>query len=54
MWNLRNKNEQTGNKRGRGKPRSRLITRENKLMVTRGEVGERMTEIGDGDKQVHL
>jgi len=47
MWNLRSKtNEQRGKKsererqreRERGKPRKRLLTTENKLMVTRGKV----------------
>ena len=36
-------------KRERGKPRNRLFAIENKLMVTRGEVGRGMGEIGDGD-----
>jgi len=42
VWNLRNKiNEQRGKKREREreKPRSRLLIIENKLTVTRGEVG---------------
>ena len=48
MWNLRNKtSEQKWGKRHR--PRNILLTTENKLMVTRGEVGGRMSEIGDGD-----
>ena len=39
MWNLRNKtNEHRGKKRG--KLRNRLLTIENKLRVTGGEVGE--------------
>ena len=38
-----------GEKRERDKPRNRLLTIENKLMVTRGEVGGGMGEIGDGD-----
>ena len=48
IWNLRNK---TGKYSGgnRGKPRNRLLTMENKLMVTRGQVGRLMGEIGDGD-----
>ena len=51
MWNLRNKtNEQKGKKeREREKPRNRPLTVENKLMVTRGEVGGGTGEIGDGD-----
>ena len=40
MWNLRNKtNEHRWGKKERGKPRNRLLTIENKLMVTGGEVG---------------
>ena len=31
------------------KPRNRLLARENKLLVTRGEMGEGMDELGDGD-----
>ena len=44
---LRNqRNEQRGKKeRERGKPRNMLLAIENKLMVTRREMGE----IGDGD-----
>ena len=37
-----------GEKKG-DKPRNRLLTIENKLMVTREEVGGGMGEIGDGD-----
>ena len=50
VWNLRNKiNKQRGKREGgRDKPRNRPLTTENKLMVTRGEVGGRMGEIGDG------
>ena len=48
MWNLRNKTNEQREKE-RGKPRNRLLTIENKLMVTRGEVGGGMGEIGDGD-----
>ena len=33
----------------RGKPRNRLLTVENKQMVTRREVGGKMGKIGDGD-----
>ena len=43
------KMSQRDNKKWRGKPRYRLLTIENKLMVTRGEVGARMGEIRDGD-----
>jgi len=47
-WNLRNKtNDHRGKKRS--KPRNRLSTVENKLMVTRGKVGGMMGEIGGGD-----
>ena len=50
MWNLRNKtNEHSGKKSERDKPRNRLLTIENKLMDTRGEVGGGMGEIGEGD-----
>ena len=50
MWNLRNKtNEQRRKKREGGKPRNRLLTVENKQMVTRREVGGKMGKIGDGD-----
>ena len=47
MWNLRNKtNEQMKKKRERQRETNQklkivLLTTENKLMVTRGEVGER-------------
>lgn len=37
-----------------GKPRNRLAISENKLMVTIGEVGRGMREIGDGDSEGHL
>ena len=33
----------------RGKPRNRLLTIENNLMVTGGEVGGKMGEIGEGN-----
>ena len=57
MWNLRNKtNEQRQNrereregKRKRERSRKRLLSMENKVMVTRGKVGRCMGEIGDGD-----
>ena len=42
MWNSRNKaNEQREEKRGRGKSRNRLI--ENKLMITRMELGRKIS-----------
>ena len=46
MWNLRNK-QAKGKKRE--KPRNRLLTIENKLMVIIGEVGRGIGKIGDGD-----
>ena len=51
MWNLRNKtNEQREKKRGRKtNQESGALTTEYKLMVTRGEVGRGMGEIGNGD-----
>ena len=53
VWYLKNKaNKQRGKKRG--KPRNRLLTIENKLMVTGREVGGGMDEIGDKDEGVHL
>lgn len=55
LQDLRNKrNKQRGKERKRGKPRNRLLTLENTLMVTRGEVGEGMGETGDGDEGGHL
>ena len=56
MWYLRNKtDEPRGAKRERvrGKPRNRLLTLDNKLLVTRGEVGGGMRERGDGDSGGH-
>ena len=47
MWNLRNKPNK--GKKERDTPRNRLLTIEKQLMVTRGEVGEEMGKIGDGD-----
>jgi len=41
-------NEQRGKKK-RSKPRNRLLTVENKLIVARGEVGGWMGEIDEGD-----
>ena len=50
MWNLRNKTDEDG---GRGKKREanykRLLTIENKQMLTTGEVGGEMGEITEGD-----
>ena len=43
MWNLRNKTNEHGWGE-RDKPRNRLLTTENKLMVIRGEVGQRGNE----------
>ena len=45
-WNLRNK---TRGKKEKGKPRKILLTIENKLMVTRGEVNGGMGERGNRD-----
>ena len=39
MWNLRNKSKNKGEKNNTDTPRNRLLTVENKLMVTRGEMG---------------
>ena len=46
MWNLETKQTQ-GQKMQRGKPKDRLLTTENKLMVTSKEVGGVMGEMGD-------
>jgi len=47
MWNLRNKtNEQ---RKKREKPRNRLLTIENKLVVIREKGGKGMGEIDHGD-----
>ena len=52
MWILRNKtNEQ---REESDKPRNRLLTIENKLMATRGEMGGGIGETGDGAEGVHL
>ena len=48
MWNLRNK---TNEQRKKSKPKNRLLTIENKLMVTRREVGGGMDETGEGDRE---
>ena len=44
MWNLRNKTNEQRKKeeREKDKPRTKLLTTKNKLMVTRGEVSEEM------------
>ena len=52
MWNLRNKIDDRGGGWGmggkeRGKPRTRLLTLQNKLMVIREEGGGGMSEIGE-------
>ena len=39
MWNLRNETSKGGRGRERRKPRNRLLTMKNKLMITGGEVG---------------
>lgn len=53
MWNLRNKtNEQRKRKRERNKPRNRLLTIENKLMVTRREVVGKRGKKGWGSKSI--
>ena len=54
MWNLRNQTNEQRKKnkdreRERDKPRNRLLTIENKVMITREGVGGWMDEIGDGD-----
>ena len=50
MWNLRSKQISKGEKKSEtDKLRNRLLTIENKLMVTRREVGEGMGQIYDGD-----
>ena len=55
MWNFRKiTNEQREEKGEREKPEHRLLTTENKLMVTRGEAGSGMGEMGDGDQRVYL
>ena len=55
MWNLRNKRAKEKKKeRERDKPRIRLLTIENKLIVTGGEVGGGLGGIEGEDKWVHL
>ena len=46
--------EQRGEKRERGKPRNRLLTVENNLMVTRREVGGGVGKIDDRDEGAHF
>ena len=48
MWNLRYKSSEKRKKKKREKPRNRLLTIENKLIVA---MGGRMGEIGDGIKK---
>ena len=45
------KKQQTRGKKGEENQETRLLTIENKLMVTRGEMGGRMGWIGDGIKE---
>ena len=47
MWNFKNKYEKE--EKRRGKSINQILTIENKLMVTRGEMDWRMGSIGDGD-----
>ena len=55
MQHLRKKTiEQRERKREKERGRKRLLTIENKLMVTGGELDERVDEIGDRDKGMHL
>ena len=51
MWNLGNK--QRGKREG-GKPRNKLLTIENKLMVTSREVGGGIGKTSNGDSGVNL
>ena len=56
MQNLRNKTKgakKRERERERDKPRNRLLTIENKLMVTAGR-RQGMGDMGGGDKKVHL
>ena len=49
MWNLKKQNQNHMNKQTKSRIRPINVNIENKLIVTRGEVGEWMGEIGDGD-----
>ena len=44
-----NNKKVTRKEKEKGKPRNRLLTIENKLMVTRGEVGGRGGDTGEGE-----
>ena len=43
------KKQMSKGKKERDKPRNRLLTIEDKQMISRGEVGRGMDEIGEGD-----
>ena len=49
LWNLRNKTNKQRRKKEKDTNQETLLTTENKVMVTRGEMGRGMDEIGDGD-----
>ena len=49
IWNVRNKTDEQSWEKKRGKPGNRLLTIENKLMVTGGEVSGGIGEIDDRD-----
>ena len=48
MWNLRNENEK---RKKQDKQKDRLLTIENKLVITRGEEGGGTGEMGEGDQE---
>ena len=48
MWNLRNKTNKLRVKKTK-RQRNKLLTLENKLMVTRGKMGRGVSGINDGD-----